>query len=177
MSSVFVGLDFSILESYKNIVTVFEKVQELDGPQYKLTYFPIDGRAGPIRLMFKVAKQRYKDEKIAFSDWKDLKGSTTWGSMPYLEVDGELITQCRAIVRFVGKRLGFYPENDALAAHCDAIHDVMEDIQAAIMKIKGESKADTIELRQAEIAKGDGLDGGKFMYLYKRLDTFIANKG
>jgi len=75
---------------------------------YNLHYFPTTGRAELIRLLFTAAGQKFTDTRVTFPEWGKLKaaGSTPWGSLPYLEVDGKELGQTKAIVRFVAHEHG-----------------------------------------------------------------------
>lgn len=141
---------------------------------YELIYFPITGRAGQIRNMFKKAGVEFKDTHVAMGeDWKKMKESTPWGSVPYLLYNGEEITQTRAITRFVAKKLGYYPEDPVLASHCDAIHDAIEDCLVGVMKIKGENKEENAKLRGEALAnKAEGIGA-----LMVKLDAYIGKVG
>lgn len=145
---------------------------------YKLTYFGMAGRAGAARAMFRHAKVDFENEHIAFGDWKGIKPTTTWGNLPYLTVnDDVIISQSRAMTRYVAKVCGLYPEDFALAAHCDALHDVFEDFGTTVMKLNGPgaSSDEKTAARQADVELG--LEGSKILGLYKRIDDFLGLHG
>ncbi|CAN0211596.1 unnamed protein product, partial [Phaeothamnion confervicola] len=50
--------------------------------------------------------------------------------VPILEIDGVVLPQSVAILRFAGREAGLYPVNDPVAAaQCDAVIDGLTDIQ------------------------------------------------
>ncbi|GAX22540.1 hypothetical protein FisN_14Hh163 [Fistulifera solaris] len=58
-------------------------------PKLTLTYFDIEGRGEPIRLCLALAGIPFEDERVAFSDWKEMKPKAPFGQLPYLKVDKE----------------------------------------------------------------------------------------
>ncbi|WP_411024211.1 hypothetical protein, partial [Salmonella sp. s58408] len=49
------------------------------------------------------------------------------GQLPILEVDGYVLPQSMAILRYVGRLGGLYPSDDLEAAKCDAVLDSATD--------------------------------------------------
>ena len=99
----------------------------------KLTYFSLTGgRAESTRLAFAIGGVPFEDHRVEFKDWPTLKPTTTWGSLPILELsDGRIVTQQKAILRLAGKDAGLYPSDDLfLSAKCDELIDALEDIMA-----------------------------------------------
>lgn len=47
-------------------------------PTYKLTYFPIRGRAESIRMMLAACGQKYEDFRVDFADWPTVKSNYTF---------------------------------------------------------------------------------------------------
>ena len=116
-------------------------------PKLELSYFDFHGGRGePARLALYIGGIDFEDNRLGFAEWSKLKPSTPFGSMPLLEVDGQLLTQCNAINRYVGKLAGLYPEDRWQAALCDEVMDVVEDITHKLtptfmMKDEAEKKA------------------------------------
>ena len=54
--------------------------------QYKLTYFDLRARGEPIRLLFAAAGQEFTDNRVQLQSWPDLKSSTPFGQLPFLEI-------------------------------------------------------------------------------------------
>lgn len=82
-------------------------------PKLKLTYFPFGGRAAPIRLALLAGKIDFEDHRLSFPEFGAAKaaGVFKFGQLPCLEVDGEQVAQSDAILRYVGRLGGFYPED------------------------------------------------------------------
>jgi glutathione S-transferase len=98
----------------------------------KLTYFGIKGRAEAIRQAFYVGGVEFEDARIAFPEWAALKPTTPYGSLPTLEVDGEVYTQSNAMLRYAGKLSGLYPACAIGALKVDGVLDVVEELNNAM---------------------------------------------
>lgn len=93
----------------------------------KLIYFPVRGRAEPIRYILAQSGGKYEDVRIARENWPQMKPSklaiiiisfvlsrwiyffflaTPMGQVPVLEVDGQQICQSMAIARYLAKKFG-----------------------------------------------------------------------
>lgn len=97
----------------------------------KLTYFPIAGAAEKVRLAFKMTGTDFEDVRIPFAEWPEFKKTTPWGQVPLLELDGKVISQSYAMVRYAGK-LGdgsLYPADKQL--EIDEVIGVHEDMARA----------------------------------------------
>ena len=93
-----------------------------------LYYFDMGGRAETIRALLGHAKVQYNDERKTGQAWKDLKPTLPLGSMPVWEEDGFMVCQSSAILRMLGIRYGYYPEDPMQAWACDSIVDFLEDL-------------------------------------------------
>jgi glutathione S-transferase len=101
-------------------------------PKLTLVYFDVKGSAEPIRLALRLGGVPFEDRRILPDEFMDIKPGLPFGQLPILEVDGEVLPQSAAILRFVGRLTGHYPTSPLLAARCDAVMDGMVDIQQAI---------------------------------------------
>jgi glutathione S-transferase len=99
----------------------------------KLTYFDFHGGRGePARLALAIGGIAFEDDRVAFADWARRKGSTPFGGLPLLEVDGEVVAQSNGINRYVGKLTGLYPADPWQAALCDEVMDAVEEVGGKI---------------------------------------------
>mmetsp|Transcript_32811 Transcript_32811/g.93112 ORF Transcript_32811/g.93112 Transcript_32811/m.93112 type:complete len:214 (+) Transcript_32811:162-803(+) len=94
----------------------------------KLTYFDMAGVAEPIRMAFWYGNVKFEDERLTHDQWKDLKPSTPYGSLPVLTVDGQTFAQTSAILRYAGKLSGLYPSNPLGCMKVDELMDAVEDV-------------------------------------------------
>jgi len=97
-------------------------------PSYKLTYFDIKGRAEPVRMLFTVAGVPFEDVRIKQEDWPAMKSKTPFGQLPFLEFDGKVLAQSRAIVYYVARDLKLYGANNWESAQIDVVGELMFDL-------------------------------------------------
>uniref|UniRef100_A0A7S4VBD2 Glutathione S-transferase n=2 Tax=Alexandrium monilatum TaxID=311494 RepID=A0A7S4VBD2_9DINO len=119
----------------------------------KLQYFDARGVAETIRLMLAVAKVDYEDARFSFSfgtpgdmstiirpefDAAKAAGELTssFGKLPYLEVDGVRMAQSKAIERYVAKEFGLGGTSALEFAHIDAICEQIRDVKEAYQSAK-----------------------------------------
>ena len=100
-------------------------------PTLKLYYFDIKGKGEPIRRFCAYAGLELEDYRFTSRDeFLKLKedGTLSFGQVPMLEVDGKhRLVQTAAILRYLAKISGLYPEDPLLAAKVDAIMDQETD--------------------------------------------------
>jgi len=78
-------------------------------------------------IPFEDCRSKTTEEKEAF------RARAPLGQVPFLEVDGKLITQTGAIARYCGKQSGLYPrDDDFAAAKIDEIIDTATDMTVAV---------------------------------------------
>lgn len=82
-------------------------------PTLKLTYFDMRGRAEPIRHALVAGGIEFEDKRISIPEFLEMKkaGAFTFGSLPVLGIDGEMIAESIAILRYIGKMGGLYPKD------------------------------------------------------------------
>ena len=104
-------------------------------PEYQLAYFNIYGRAEPARMMLNVAGADWEDVHKSGDSWTEFKKVCPGGQMPTLILsDGTMMGQSMSIVRFLGKKLGYYPQDAKEAYYVDAAVDTCNDHLKALMK-------------------------------------------
>lgn len=83
-------------------------------------------------MLLSFAKVEYTEESVSFEDWMtnpDIKNSVEFGQLPKLELDdGTVLSQSNAILRYLGKVHGYYPEDSELAWQVDSIIDAVYDL-------------------------------------------------
>ncbi|XP_011662551.2 glutathione S-transferase 1 [Strongylocentrotus purpuratus] len=108
-------------------------------PNYKLTYFDARSRGEPSRMLFHLVGQKYEDIRYDFEgeEWPKIKGDRKrfpLGQLPVLDVDGKLLTQSRAIYRYIARQFpgDYYGKNNVESSRIDEILGIVADIEIAI---------------------------------------------
>ena len=121
---------------------------------YKLTYFDFPGGRGePIRIAFHAAGITFEDHRISFDEFLKTRESMRFNCAPVLHVDGVEVTQSNAMLRYVGKMAGLYPEDGIQALYCDEAMDAVEDLLHQIVYTFG---LEGDELKEAREKLRDG---------------------
>lgn len=109
----------------------------------KLYYFDIYGRAESLRLLLWHAKAEFEDVRLTPEEFakKKEEGVFEWGQVPVLEVDGKSLSQSHAILRFLGRKYGYYPTDDIeVAWKIDSALEAIIDLAVAMFKVKNEAE-------------------------------------
>lgn len=117
-------------------------------PKYKLTYFPIRGRAESIRILFALAGVEFEDIRVDPKEWfTELKfsGLSPSGNLPVLEVDGAILTQSKVILGYVAKELDLAPEGNFQLAQADMLANVIGDLENMLSAAFNEKDPDRKE--------------------------------
>ena len=83
-------------------------------PEYKITYFGLYGRAEMSRMLLAHAKADWEDERLTQEEFgaKKAAGEYPNGQVPILYHNGKQMNESVAILRYLGKKLGYYPADD-----------------------------------------------------------------
>lgn len=101
-------------------------------PKYVYHYFDIRGRGEPGRMLFAMAGIPFQDQRIPQSDWPQFKAKTPSGSLPYLEIDGTIMTQSLVIFRHLARCFGLDGENLLDKARVDEIIEYLAEMKESI---------------------------------------------
>jgi glutathione S-transferase len=98
--------------------------------KYQLFYFPIRGRAEPVRLLFKDNAIDYEDVVCDYETWyTHWKPKMQFGQVPLLKDNDFQLFQSNAILRYLGRKHGLYGRSLEDAAVIDMINDSVEDLR------------------------------------------------
>lgn len=94
----------------------------------KLTYFDFDGgRAEPIRLILNWGDIDFEDIRISYADFAEVRKKTPFGQVPVVEIDGQVVTQTDALIRYFAKQVGLFPQEEIKSLLSDEVMNVIED--------------------------------------------------
>ncbi|KAJ1519595.1 hypothetical protein ONE63_004870 [Megalurothrips usitatus] len=140
-------------------------------PSYKLTYFPIRGRAEHLRVLFAYAKVDYVDNRIPKEEWEKLKPTTPFGQLPVLEIDGVQVEQSIALARHLAKQFGLDGKDDLERLQADVFVAHLEDLRASFTPLlkeqDPEKKKEILAKLQAEV----------FPSFFEKLEKRVAKNG
>ena len=138
---------------------------------YKLSYFDMDGGRGePIRIAFHAAGIDFEDNRLSFPEFREMRQSTRFNSVPVLEIDGAEVAQSNALSRYVGKMAGLYPTDDLQALYCDEVLGAIEDLSHHIVQTFG------LEGEELLVAREKLVDGWMSVYL-RGLEELLTRGG
>ena len=106
--------------------------ETLKMPTLKLTYPNLKGRAEAIRLAFYIGGVEFEDYRIKHDDIPELKPLLPFQQLPVLTVDGKIIGQSYALLRYAGTLGKLYPRDPFQALLVDQIIFQIQDIENAI---------------------------------------------
>lgn len=95
-----------------------------------------------------IAGLEFEDVRCKPADWPKLKSKMPLGALPVLEVNGELLPQSNAIIRYVGKLGGLYPDDPLDGFRVDQIIDTLDDMFETALKYEGQDKEKLRECRE-----------------------------
>jgi glutathione S-transferase len=120
----------------------------------KLSYFDFNGGRGEdCRLALHVAGVEFDDDRVAGKAWRDKKPSTPFGTMPLLEINGNVISQSNTILRFIGRGHGLHPSDPWEAARHDALMDAVEDFRWRMYPTNSIEDEDAKKAKREEMAE------------------------
>ncbi|KAK6757032.1 hypothetical protein RB195_015080 [Necator americanus] len=122
---------------------------------YKLTYFPIRGRAECARQIFALAGREYEDVRLTHEQFAAARPNLPFGQLPVLEVDGKQLSQSLAINRFLARQFGFAGKTafeealvDSLA---DQFADYLTEVKPYFLVVFGITKTDNLEKLKKDV--------------------------
>ncbi|MFO0634809.1 MAG: glutathione S-transferase family protein [Nannocystaceae bacterium] len=100
----------------------------------ELTYFDFNGSRGDeCRLALAIAGVPFDDKRVKGPDWPALKSTMPFGALPVLDIAGKgRLSQCNAILSYVGRTYGLTPDDAWAAAKQDEVLAAGEELRHAI---------------------------------------------
>ncbi|KAG9399180.1 hypothetical protein AC1031_012141 [Aphanomyces cochlioides] len=139
-------------------------------PSLKLGYFDCPGRAETSRLAFTLADIPFEDVRVQRGDWMALKPTLPYKQLPFLQVDGRVVCQSRAISRYAATLAGLYPKNDPWnACRVDELNDFIQEIVIALSTVVDENDP----VKKKELS--DGLAKERLPAMLSLLEARLAS--
>ncbi|XP_038061212.1 glutathione S-transferase-like isoform X2 [Patiria miniata] len=104
-------------------------------PCYKVVHFNGRGYAEPTRMLLALVGQEFEDVRHSTADWPKLKADVPLQQLPYMEVDGKIIPQSRAMHGFVAREFGLNGANNEETTQIDVVLSTLEDIRVPLGRI------------------------------------------
>jgi len=103
-------------------------------PEIKLTAFDLKGLAEAIRLALYIGNIGFEDKRVKFDEWKGgVKETIPFGQLPVMEVNGQMVTQSNALLRYAGTLAKIFPAGDPFQAmKVDEMLGIVQDIRMKI---------------------------------------------
>ena len=104
-------------------------------PTYTLHYFDLYARGEAIRSLLAHAGADWKDNRFGFDTWGTIKPTMPGQQVPCLELaDGTKMGESTAILRYIGAKHNYYPNDPWLASKCDEFIEAAADVYNEIYK-------------------------------------------
>ena len=109
----------------------------MSNPSYAVVYFPIRGRAEPIRLLLASLGLPFEDRDIVRERWMETKATLPLGQAPVLietSADGgeTMIPQSQAILRHLARVHGRYGRDESEMLRADVLAETVHDVRAIL---------------------------------------------
>jgi glutathione S-transferase len=131
---------------YINSLTVIIPFSEEMAPAYKLTYFPVEALAEPIRFLFSYGGIEFEDVRFDRENWPQIKPSSylkrsnehsfiknvadmPFGQVPILEHNGKVAHQSISMARYMAKKVKLVGSDDWEDLEIDAVVDTVNDLR------------------------------------------------
>jgi glutathione S-transferase len=103
-------------------------------PSWTLTYFDTPSSRGEeCRLALFLAGIPFNDDRLDRAKWMERKGSTPYGALPVLTVEGHPpLAQSNAILRLIGSQNGLHPTDPWEAARHESVMGAIEDMRVRL---------------------------------------------
>ena len=142
-------------------------------PTLKLVYFAFPGKPEATRLAAHIGGLALEDEHIDFPTWGGgMKQKVAPQQLPLLHVDGETVGQGNAILRYVARLAGLYPEDARVALSVDETIDYAGELFTVLGKGMGIQD----EAEKKEFFVTASAEGGDFHKWLSFLDSRLAGK-
>jgi glutathione S-transferase len=122
----------------------------------KLTYFDTPrSRGEECRLALFLAGVDFEDNRITSTEWRVMKGSTPFGTLPVFELPGKpMVSQSNAILGHVGRRYGLLPKDEWEALRLESLLSATEELRHTVGATFGVKDPDEVKKKRAALVEG-----------------------
>lgn len=150
-------------------------------PAIEITYFNIAGRAEPIRLCLAAGGVAFKDNRLSFPKWGEVKaavtakiGSPFINQLPALKVGDETMFQSLAMLRYAGRiskvdGKELFPSDALEALHTDS---AMQLVDESVALVAGSLSAPADKLKEVREGLSD-----KIPKVHDRVEALLKKEG
>ncbi|CDW78212.1 glutathione s-transferase [Stylonychia lemnae] len=136
----------------------------------KLYYFDYSGRAESMRMLLNHAKVEFEDIRIKKDDWPAFQlndnPSLEFKQIPVLQIDnGKVLSQSKAILRYLGNEYGYYPKDPYEAYLVDSFIDGLSDMIQGMVASKFEPNQEKSKAMVLDWLKNDY---PRFLSIYEK---------
>lgn len=114
-----------------------------------VTYFDAAGRAEILRLILTYKGKEFEDKRISRDKWPEIKPTTPFGQLPFVEIDGKAFAQTVAIANFFAREFNLYGKTNLDCLKIDQLVQLIEDFVQEVGKCYREPD----EAKKAELEK------------------------
>lgn len=141
----------------------------------KLSYFDFSGSRGEeCRLALHLAGLEFQDVRIKGADWRSVKESTPFGSLPVLEIEGKgTLAQSTAILVYIGREHGLHPTDNWEAAQHEQLMGAAEDFRRDVYDVLQVKDPDRQKARE-ELASGPAQTWARNVEQHLGTGPFVA---
>ncbi|CAH1407837.1 unnamed protein product [Nezara viridula] len=145
--------------------------------EYKLTYFNFAGIGEPIRFILSYMGKEFQDIRISHQEWaRQLKKESPFGKVPYLEIDGKVLHQTFAILRYLAPEAGLAGKNAEEDLEIDMIVGAYADLVTELQRYwKTQNPDEKEKLRETIINETIPFYMSKFETVLKKNGGYLAN--
>ncbi|CAH1407833.1 unnamed protein product [Nezara viridula] len=145
-------------------------------PEYKLTYFNVKGFGEPIRFILSYMGKEFQDNRVSFEEWPQLKGKAPFGKLPILEIDGKVLHQSLAILKYLASQAGLSGKNAEEDVEIDMIVGAYGDLAAEVGRfMRTENPSEKEKLKETLIKETIPFYMSKFEAVLKKNGGYMAN--
>lgn len=114
----------------------------------------MQARGEACRLTMVIGKIPFDDKRVSPKDFPEFRKKTPLSSLPVAEIDGQMVAQSNAILRYFGCLTNMYPEDAKKGLIVDQVIDTVADFSASILRVTGDTEEEKRKARTTAVQTG-----------------------